>query len=510
MKVQTLPVLKLAIFATGLAGIVAEYAMCTLASYLLGNAVLQWSMVISLMLFAMGLGSRFTRRLEQNLTETLVVVELLLTVCTAVAVPISYLLSVWINPLEFVIYGFAMAIGFLIGLEIPLVARLNEQFEALKENISGVMEYDYFGALLGGLLFAWVGLPLIGLAHTPLILATVNFLVALLLFYTFGDRLSFRPWLKTAALVTGTLLVVAYGTVTPIVQYGEQRKYKDTVVYSESSPYQNIALTRWKDDYWLYLNGSEQFSTFDEHLYHEPLVHPAMLLHGAVKNVLILGGGDGLAARELLKYDALSSIVVVDLDPAVTRLAKEHPVLLKANQGSFHHPKVTLIHQDAFQYLSDAPVVLVDLIIVDLPDPKSVDLARLYSLSFYRMAYQRLTPGGILVTQATSPFFSRLAFLCIAATVEAAGFAVVPLHNQIPTMGEWGWVLGQKEPVIHDMRAELLAQDYEGVPTKFLTQEANALLFHFGKSEGETAVEINSLNHLILHRYYHSGRWDLY
>ncbi|HSR49863.1 MAG TPA: polyamine aminopropyltransferase [Acidobacteriota bacterium] len=520
--------LKACIFATGLAGIVAEYIMATLASYLMGDSVRQWTLTISLMLFAMGLGSRLSRRIRRHLLDAFVTVELLLSLLCASAALATYLLAAWVEPISLVIYPLAVAIGLLIGLEMPLATRLNDYYEELRINVSSVMEKDYYGALLGGLIFAFLALPYLGLTYTPIMLGTVNFAVAAALFLQFRQQLN-RPRLLSAAFaaVPVVLLALAY-LAQPIVLFGEQSRYRDLVVYEEQTPYQKIVMTRWQDDHWLYLNGAAQFSSYDEERYHEPLVHPAMEAAASRRRVLILGGGDGLAAREVLKHPEVESLRLVDLDPAVTRLARTHPVLRDLNEGSLDHPKVEVVNQDAYAFLDDTSEIF-DVIIIDLPDPKSVELARLYSVEFYRLAGRHLSPGGTLVTQAASPLFARRAFLCIYKTLGAAGFSTAAMHNHVPTMGEWGWVLGVKGPPEapgedsdstfgapirpHDaLRERLLQLDFQEIPTRYLDREALHTLLYFGKDvfRGLDSIQVNRQMSLVLKRYYQEGDWDLY
>lgn len=506
-------VLKLCIFATGFSGIVAEYAMSTLASYLLGNAVLQWTLTISLMLFAMGVGSRFSKYADQRVLESFILAEMGLSVLCAISAPLIYFLAGFVENLAIFIYGLSMAIGFLIGLEVPLATRINQEYEELRVNISTVMEKDYYGALLGGLLFAFVALPYLGLTYTPIVLGLVNLAAALALTRVFVGRLKNGHYFNFGYVLLFLGFFVLSAVAEPIVMYGEQKKYRDKVVYQEQTPYQRIVLTRWKDDYWLYLNGHQQFSSYDEALYHEPLVHPAMALSAARRNVLILGGGDGLAARELLKYDDVVHIVLVDLDPAVTRLANEHPFLAALNEGSLEDARVQVVHQDAYTYLKQTNT-LYDVVLIDLPDPKTIDLARLYSAEFYRLARRQVATGGVLVTQAGSPFFSREAFLCIWNSMEAGGFAVTGYHNHIPTMGEWGWVLGWNLPpgADQDVRERILALPEPGVPTRFLNRDAVQSMFRFGKGvvDDRTKVPVNRETDLVLQRLYKNGRWDFY
>ena len=506
-------VLKACIFVTGLAGIVAEYIMSTLASYLLGNAVLQWTLTISIMLFAMGVGSRLSKHIRGALLDAFIVLEIALSLLCATSAMFTYFIAGFVTSLAPIIYSLAFAIGLLIGMELPLAARLNDFFEDLRINISSVMEKDYYGALIGGLLFAFVALPKLGLTYTPVILGTLNFLVAFVLFWQYRHNLRYRAYLMAAMAVTPVLLGALFYFAEPIVLFGEQQKYRDKIIYQEQTPYQRIVITEWKGDYWLYLNGSEQFSSFDEERYHEPLVHPAMQVAVKHENVLILGGGDGLAAREVLKYEDVQKITLVDIDPAMTRLAREHPVLLAINRESLGDPKVQVLNQDAFIFLQNT-ANLYDVIIIDLPDPKTVELARLYTRQFYELAARHTIEGGTLVTQATSPFFTRQVFLSILRSMRAAGMPAVAYHNNIPTMGEWGWVLAMKTRRIssEQLKTALANLSFAHIRTRFLNQDAmlSMLLFGKGSLEQLDSIEINDEHDLAVYRYYQQGRWDVY
>ncbi|MFP4305723.1 MAG: polyamine aminopropyltransferase [Desulfococcaceae bacterium] len=508
-------ILKIALFATGCAGIVAEFVLSTLATYLIGNAIVQWTLVMSLMLFAMGLGSRISRSFRSDLIDAFIYVEIALSLLCAASAMVAYGLAALTEYVEVIIYLQAAAIGVLIGCEIPLVTRINETFEELRVNISGVMEKDYYGALFGGLLFAFVALPHLGLTYTPVILGTVNFLVAALVLWRFFP-MTRRPRVLISAFVFAGAGLAAVGALSrPVITYGEQRKYQDQVVYARQTPYQKIVMTRWRDDYWLFLNGQQQFSTVDEEKYHEPLVHPAMAVPPAVRDVLIVGGGDGLAAREVLKYPGVERLALVDLDPAMTELGRSHPLLRSFNDGALLDPRVRIVNRDAAEFLETGGERF-DAILIDLPDPDSIELMHVYSRKFYRMAHRRLNRGGVLAAQATSPFFAHRAFLCILKTIRASGFSALPYRNPVPTMGEWGWAIGIREEDgdRKTLRSRLLAADFETVPTRFINRDAMISMLHFGKGvvgdERLAEVAINTEFHPVLFRYYLAGNWGVY
>ncbi len=507
--------LKIALFATGCAGIVAEFVLSTLATYLIGNAIFQWTIVMSLMLFAMGLGSRASRFFRNQLLDIFILTEFSLSVLCAISALLAYALAAYTDYADLVIYLQAMLIGMLIGFEIPLVTRINEAYEELRVNISGVMEKDYYGALLGGLFFAFWALPHLGLTYTPILLGGINFLVASLILWRFYALLERKRLLVVLCSGVAVFLVALSILARPVILYGEQRKYHDKIIYAQQTPYQKIVMTRWRDYIWLYINGQEQFSTFDEEKYHEPLVHPAMKMAHDIENVLIIGGGDGLALREVLKYEAVSTVTLVDMDPAMTDLARNHPVLLTVNQGAMRSPKVKIVNMDAASFVQTDDH-LYGVIIVDLPDPDSVDLMHVYSLGFYRMLRSHLIRGGVMVTQATSPYFSRKAFLCLIRTIREAGFSILPYHNHIPTMGEWGWILGVRkgEPDEDILKEKAVRIDFSDVQTRFLNTDAMISMVHFGKGilDGEEieSIQINSELNPVLYRYYLSGAWEVY
>ena len=504
-------ILKLCLFATGLSGIVSEYVLSTLASYFLGNTVFQWTMTVSIMLFAMGLGSRISKFFTKNLLEKFIYIEFILSILSALSAIFVYSLSSQTSDLGFFIYLLSISIGLLIGLEIPLVVRLNENFEELRLNIAAVMEKDYYGSLLGGVFFAFVGLPILGLTYTPFILGAINFIVAIVLVLKVSrKRIKSPKRIYTAALLTLTIITSSLIYAEDIVLFGEQARYKDKIIYSKQTKYQKIVITEWKNDHWLFINGNQQLSSFDEFMYHEPLVHIPMALLKERKDILILGGGDGCAARELLKYKDIKKITVVDLDPEMTRLANENEILLSLNHGALKNSKVKIVNQDAFNYLNQTKEYF-DLIIIDLPDPKTIDLARLYSKEFYSLCNRQLRQNGMMITQAGSPYYATKAFLSINKTIQATGFNTLKLHNHIVTMGEWGFILAAKSE--QQLKEQLIQKDFNNLNLRWLNKDALQLMTSFGKnllSVDSNKILVNRFDNLILSKYYNEGNWDLY
>jgi spermidine synthase len=503
-------VLKIALFATGISGIVAEYILSTLASYFIGNAVVQFALIVSTMLFSMGLGSRLSKYFEKDLLTKFIYLELALSFLVSFCALAVYVTYGRYSPVF--IYFLAIIIGLLIGLEIPIVTRLNEEFEELKINVASVLEKDYYGSLVGGLFFAFVGMPILGLTYTPFVLGLLNFLVALFTFIQLRKVISKSNVKKITAsfLILGTVILTGFYFAKPITLHGDQKKYRDQIVYQAETKYQKIVLTKWQENYSLFINGNLQLSSFDEHMYHEPLVHPVMNLAENKKRVLILGGGDGCAVREILKYKEVEEITLVDLDPKMTELGKEHPAFLSMNENALNNPKVSIKINDAFQFLEDNNL-LFDVIIIDLPDPNNVDLNKLYTKEFYFLCKKRLAKNGALITQAGSPYYASKAFYCIEKSMQASGFNTLPLHNQVLTMGQWGWIIASKDLASKQINLNVKKTDYNQLNLKWLNNNAGKGITLFGKPLVDTSnTKINTLFNPVLYTYYKAGNWKIY
>jgi len=503
-------VVKLAVFITGFSGILIEYVISTIASYLLGDTLFQWALVISFFLFAMGIGSRITGYIKNDEASCFVLVESLLALVIALFLPLAYASMAYPFAVRFILYGSTLLVGILIGMEIPLLIRLNSRFADLALNLSRLLEKDYIGALAGGIFFAFIGLSHFGPLTLGIFVALLNWVVAVIFWLSFRRQSLTRKAVIVMMWCTGLLVCASFPLGNAVASWGEDKKYRDEIIYSEQTPYQKIVMTRWRQFFWLYLDGHLQFSSYDEYRYHESLVHPAMLAAGSRTNVLILGGGDGLAAREVLKYRDVESVTLVDIDPAVTKLAASHPLLLDLNDGSLKDPRVKVVNDDAGAFI-DRSSQLWDVIIVDLPDPRTPTLERLYSVEFYRNCKKHLSKGGVVVTQATSPLFSPHAFWCIVKTLETAGFHAVPMHAYIPTFGDWGWVIGSEFP--GDVLRSRIESKWGDIkfPTKFLSLEVLKTLFVFSPADkiDLQKVEQNSFLKPVLYQYYRKGLWGL-
>ncbi|TCI84976.1 polyamine aminopropyltransferase [Tenacibaculum sp. M341] len=501
--------LKVALFATGISGIVAEYILSTLASYFIGNAILQFTLIVSIMLFAMGLGSRFSKLFTKKVIVYFIITELTLSVLVSFSALIAYITYGVTDISWLIIYVLSICIGLLIGLEIPFATRINDQFEELRLNISNILEKDYFGSLIGGLFFAFVGLPYLGLTYTPFILGLLNLSVSYYLFKVLGEYVSKNAKRKLQISYVLILILILTGLffAQPIVRYGEQTKYKDKIVFTKQTKYQKIVVTKWKEWYSLYINGNQQLSSFDEFLYHEPMVHLPMKLTNSHANILILGGGDGCLAREVFKYNDVKKVTLVDLDQNMIDLGKNYDVFKTLNNNAMNNKKLHTVTEDAFNFLEETKEKY-DVIFVDLPDPNNVDLNKLYTKEFYKLCYLKLKEDGVFITQAGSPYYATKAFYCINKTLLAAGFNTVPMHNQVLTLGEWGWVLAKKNPVKTE---DLNRIEFKNMNLKWLTKKAVPQLTAFGKPLIDTTnIKINTIFSPKLYTYYQNGNWDLY
>lgn len=373
----------------------------------------------------------------------------------------------------------------------------------LRTNVAFVLSADYVGGLLGSIVFPLLLLPRLGLIQTSALIGLGNVAVAGLVLGRWGVKAPVHRALAGAALGAATLLGMVLWWAQPLERYLEQRLYRDPIVMALQTPYQHLTLTRSGVDTRLFINGALQFSSLDEYRYHEALVHVPLGFRRDARRVLILGGGDGLAARELLKYPGIRWVVLVDLDPAVTRLARTDRVLRDLNAGSLSDPRLVVVNRDAYKYLEQGTPAF-DAILVDLPDPENTATVKLYSREFYRMAGKHLQPNGVLVTQSTSPFFARLAFWCIHKTLASAGFQVYAYHLNVPSFGDWGFNLASFRPL------RLSQFRLEPVPLRYLKEEQVPGLFRFGADEDGTVwpeLQVNTLINPVLLRYYRMG-WD--
>ncbi|HEY6174751.1 MAG TPA: polyamine aminopropyltransferase [Kofleriaceae bacterium] len=495
--------LYLNVFVVAICGLVYELLAGTLGSYLLGDSVTQFSLVIGLYLSAMGGGAWLSRRITGSLARRFIEIELAVAVVGGASAPVLFLAFGSVAHFQVVLLGFVAAIGVLVGLELPLLMRLLEGQIAFKDLVSRVLTFDYIGALAAAVMFPLVLVPKLGLVRSSLAMGAANACVGLWGTWLLGDRLGAAcRGLRLRAIGVLAAMAVALVFANRFTTWAEDEMYADPVVFSETTPYQRIVVTRGRAGFQLFLNGNLQFASADEYRYHEALVHPAMMAAESPRRALILGGGDGLALREVLAYRAIDAVTLVDLDPAMTRLAQRFPALGELNRHSFADPRVTVINDDAMVWLDEHPGTW-DVIIVDFPDPNTFALGKLYTRLFYRRLVARLAPGGAVSVQATSPLFARRSYWCIIETMRSAGFTVWPYHTTVPSFGVWGYALARRAPFAPPTRVP-------DVPLRYLNREALAGMFELAADMAPVAVELNQLDNQALVRYYEKEwrRWE--
>jgi len=477
-------------FVVATCGLVYELLAGTLASYLLGDSVTQFSTVIGTYLFAMGVGSWCSRYVKVRELAVFVRVEILIAAIGGGSAALLFVLFDRVQDFRLPLYGLVLAIGMLVGLEIPLLMRiLKDRFE-FGDLVSKVLTFDYIGALAASLLFPLLLVPELGLIRTGFLFGLFNVGVAIALILMLPKRDPLRAEL-TVAIMVALALATGFVLSERLQRTSEAHVYGDPVIYATSTPYQRIVITKNRDDLRLYLNGNLQFSSRDEYRYHEALVHMPLARVASLRNVLVLGGGDGLAVREILRYPSVTSITLVDLDPEMTALFTKSPMLAALNHGAFRNPKVHVVNADAFAWLR-ANHRRFDAVLVDFPDPTNFSIGKLYTDSLYRELYRAVAPGGVVSVQSTSPFVAPNAYWTVSTTLEAAGFATEAYHVYVPSFGEWGFVLASRDAV------PPLGRLPQGL--RFLTPETAALALHFPPDMARRPTPVNRLDNQALVR----------
>lgn len=485
-------------------GLAAELLLGTLASYLVGNTALAYGVAVGGFLAAMGLGAYISQFIAVNneqrrLIRVFLQIELVIAPLTA-GLPIGlFVVFVADGPIWLGLFLVTLILGILSGLEVPILTRIIEQDRDVKSALAGVLALDYVGALIGSLAFPVLFLPLLGLFPTAVLIGSLPAFMVFRLGRLFRGMRSWSYW----GLGLGIGLCVFAPFVIPFSDRLENTLYRAPIVSRIQSTYQRIVLTRSGNDTRLYLDGDLQMSTVDEYRYHEALVHPALSSNAQRRQVLVLGAGDGMALREILKWPEVKKIVLIELDPAVVKLARQYPVLAEYNAHALDDPRVEVIFGDAFRLAPQLPNTF-DVIIADFPDPDRPALAKLYSQGFYRQLLARLAPQGIFVTQASSPFFAPRVMDCIASTLRATELQVYPYTVNIPSFGPWGFVLASREPV------QLSSENLTITTTRFLTQELLPELFQLPKDISIGKAKINRLTDPVIVQYQADPRWSAY
>jgi spermidine synthase len=494
-------ILLLAVFVIATCGLIYELVVGTLATYLMGDSITQFSTIIGVYLFAMGIGAYLSKFINGNLLAWFIKIELLVGCVGGASSGVLFLLFPVVNSFRIILYAFVLLTGILVGLEIPLLMRILQEKVDFKDLVSRVFTFDYIGALLASLIFPFVLVPYLGLIRTSLLFGILNILVGVYLLIKFKDDLRKTQATLSIAIFLLAIQLIAFVFSDSILSFSESLAYHDNIVYATSSPYQRIVLTRNKRELRLYLNNNLQFSSADEYRYHEALVHPAMTASNSPKQILVLGGGDGLAVREILKYTSVEKITLVDLDKKMTSLFSSQEVLKNLNQSSLTNKKVTVINDDAFIWLKNHSNIF-DCIIIDFPDPSNFSIGKLYSTAFYKELYKHLSTNAFAVIQSTSPLAAPNSFWCVSKTLNEVGLQTTAYHNYVPSFGEWGYVLASKK--------NFVAPTNFAVSLKYVSPSTmqQMLVFPNDMLANKTIVA-NKLNNQSLVNYF-EDEWNKY
>lgn len=488
-KFKTEYLFLVTIFVISTCGLVYELIAGTLASYLLGDSITQFSLIIGIYLFSMGVGSYFSKFITSNLINRFIEIEILIGIVGGLSAPLLFLIFNFVEDFEVYLYFFVFIIGCLVGLEIPLLMIILKDKFQFNELVSNVFTFDYIGALIASILFPLFFIPYLGLIETSLIFGIINVLVAIIMSFAFAKLIKNAKYLKLKAYFSIALLIITFFFSGKILSFSEKNLYGENIILSKTSKYQRIVLTHEREDYRLYLNNNLQFSTLDEYRYHEILVHPVMSFSKKIDSVLILGGGDGMAAREVLKYKDVKAITLVDLDSEMTTLFQTNKLLTRFNHNSLNNKKVRIINQDAFVWLNKNKSKF-NVVIIDFPDPSNFSLGKLYSTLFYFNLKKKLNKDSIIVVQSTSPYFAPKSFWCINSTLGYCFNQTQPFHVYLPSFGEWGFSIASDELITQKVYRRI-----QGL--RFYNNDFSNFCF-FPKDMKIDKVEVNKINNQYL------------
>lgn len=485
-----------AVAACAACGIIYELALLTLSASLDGGGIVATSLIVAGYIAALGVGALLVKPLLAHAAITFIAVEAALGVIGGLSAAALYMVFAFLDGSVGSTWVLAVStalIGGLVGAEVPLLMTLLQSGRVTGaadagRTLANLNAADYLGALLGGLVWPFLLLPQLGMirgaAATGMINLAAAAVVALFLLRHVVSARQLLLALCALAAALGLLATLLMRSAD-VETTSRQRLYADPIVAYRHTPYQEIVVTRRGNDTRLYLDGGLQFSTRDEYRYTESLVYPAV--GKGARSVLVLGGGDGLVARELLRQPGVSKIVQVELDPAVIDIART--TLRGANGGSLDNPRVAVVTQDAMNWLRGPDLDRFDAIIVDLPDPDTPVLGRLYSAEFYALAARALAPGGLMAVQAGSPFSTPTAYWRTVSTIRAAGYAVTPYHVHVPTFGDWGFALAQRADT-----APTPTVPPDAPPLRFLNQQVLQAACVFSGDVAPRPVEPSTLD----------------
>ena len=386
---------------------------------------------------------------------------------------------------SFTPYGIIFAAGLVLGISLNDIKKGYEWYLVIGlVLVTGMVCQNYLADRFWNNYLVIIGLLLLFLRSYPTIERKHVLLFILSL-----------PVVATAVIYNNTAIASE-----------NQHRYYDKVVYSKSGPYQQVDITEWKGNYWFYYDHINQFSSIDEWLYTEPMVHPVMELSESDSVVLVIGGENGIIAREILKH-TVRRLDIIPIDFALIQEASDNRFFTSVNKNALLREEVKIQYANAFRFLH-ANEDKYDVIMVDVPDPLDLELNQYYSKEFYALCYNALRANGFLVTQAGSPYFATKAFMAIEKTMSAANFATLPLHNQVLSLGEWGWVIGSKNMNQATLLSTARKLKFSHLDTRWINNEAMQLLVSFGKPYHVTdSIAVNTIKNPVIHTYYKAGTW---
>jgi len=547
---DTLLILTIGIVAA--CGLIYEYLMAHYAGRILGVMESTIYAMIGLMIMAMGAGAFAAKWVESafkgfawlelwiGILGASAVLLLSGSVALSYSIPEALRTTYGLDPsiqidggfiqtlyqttrlLPFVLGGL---IGFLVGMEIPLIARIRQSMHSdhLEHNLGTMYGADYVGAGIGAAVWVFVCL------HVPIVYAAVgtaslNAIVGVAFLWTYRRNIGTTRllWVGHGVLVVLLIIMASFGGRW--INDMSNMLFADRVVHQLKTPYQNLVLTkrhisRHKPDVLsLYINGRLQFASNDERIYHSFLTTPALLAAYNRSRVLVIGGGDGLAVRDILRWPDVDEVTLIDIDQQMLNLFRGFDEnaqdwltrdLTALNANSLNSERVKLVFQDAFievEAMINA-AERYDVIVIDLPDPSHPDLNRLYSDVFYARLKQILSPDGAIVVQSTSPYHAKKAFVSVGRTLAHAGFLVERYRANVPSFGEWGWTIGVPKGDLPSQR--IASQSALTFPDKMLGSEQMlaAFVFPVGYFDKQDQVKINRLGSHTLYRY-HQDAWQ--
>ncbi|MBE8167448.1 MAG: polyamine aminopropyltransferase [Shewanella sp.] len=532
-------------------GLIYEYLLSHYAGRVLGALEAAIYTMIGLMIVSMGFGAFAARKIRCAFTG-FAILELIVAICGSSAIIITAAVIGFSQQLpqiltqtfnlppdqlldgkaieslqnisQYLPYVWGTILGLMIGMEIPLIARVRQALsdDHLLHNAGTIYGADYIGAGIGAAV--WVGFMLaMDIELAASLTASVNLLAGFLFLFRFRKRIRGFRWLFIGhVLASGLLLVLA--TFGPNWQQGfNNLLYKDTAVFTKATRFQQLTFTErlrgngLEPIYSMYINGRLQFSSEDEHIYHAFLVHPTLAASARHDNILIIGGGDGLGVKQVLKWQP-KHVTLMDLDRGLVDLfSSDDPTmptylskaLRRLNADALNDPRVKVLFDDAFNGTDKliAHQQKYDAIIVDLPDPSHPDLNKLYSDVFYRKLKQLLSADGVITVQSTSPYHAQQAFISVGKTLESAGFKVKQYHHNVPSFGEWGWSIATASGA--DAKQRLQGLNQFPINERWLTPALTRAAFEFPGNfyQHEDKIKPNILGSLQLYRY-HLNAWS--